>query len=511
MTFAADLAAQRGAEIALRDAAGDWTWARADELLRSVVNGILAAPLGPERRVAVFAENSAETLLCHVAVTLAGCSGVPVNFHLTADEVAYILKDAGVTLVLADGATAERAVAAAHAAGVPIVVARGQSPVPGAVAWADWLRAVGDDDPPVDMLPLPSLVYTSGTTGRPKGTPLPPTSFVGGANIAEHVGLLGQTSWSGHGRHLVVGPMYHSGPLSATRLFLGGVPVTVLGKFDAETVLSAISRDRIGSAIMVPTHFVRLLALPERIKNSYDSSSLRFVLQVGSKCPADVKRAMIDWWGEVVWESYGGSEVGTTCLIGAKEWLEHPGSVGRAIVPFEALVVDDGGREVGPGVEGRLYFRDTTGRGIKYHNAPEKEAGVHLAPGVFTLGEIGFVDADGYVYITDRFSDMVVSGGVNIYPAESEQVIADHPGIAEVACIGVPHSEMGEALKAVVVPVDPANPPGASELLEYCRARLAHYKCPRSVDFVGELPRTAMGKLDKRPLRVRYRVREAMQ
>lgn len=511
MTFAAEFAARRGTEVALCDAAGDWTWARADALLRPLANGILAAELGSQRRVAIFAENSAETLLCHVAVTLAGCSGVPVNFHLTADEVAYILADAGVSLVLADGSTAERAVDAARMAGVPLVVARGMRTVPGAVPWQEWLDAAGDADPPTTQPPLPTLVYTSGTTGKPKGTPLPPSSFVGGETVAEHVRLLGQTSWAGYGRHLVVGPMYHSGPLTATRLFAGGVPVTVLGKFDAESVLVAIDRDRIGSAIMVPTHFVRLLALPDEVKTSYDCSSLTYVLQVGSKCPADVKRAVIDWWGEVVWESYGGSEVGTTCLISAKEWLEHPGSVGRAIPPFEALIVDAYGREVPPGVEGRLFFRDATGRGVKYHNAPEKEAGVHLAPGVFTLGEIGYRDADGYVFVTDRFSDMVVSGGVNIYPAESEQVLAQHHAVAEVACIGVPHAEMGEELKAVVVPADPTMPPSAEDLLEFCRARLARYKCPRSVDFAEELPRSAMGKLDKRPLRDRYRVREAVQ
>lgn len=503
MTFAADLARERPEQLALRDAESELTWSLADELLKRIVNGLLAADLGESRRVAVFAENSAQTLLCYVAATLAGCSAVPVNFHLTADEVAYILKDAGVRVVLADSVTASRAVTAAQQADVPLTVARGHAPVSGAVGWREWLRTAGNSEPPTDMPPLPSLVYTSGTTGRPKGTPLPPSSFVGGADIAEHVRRLGEASWLEFGRHLVVGPMYHSGPLVGSRLFAGGTPVTVLGKFDAEKVLATIERDRIGSAVMVPTHFVRVLALPRDVRERYDTSSLLYVLQVGAKCPAEVKHAMVAWWADVLWESYGGSEVGTTCLISAKEWLEHPGSVGRAVPPFEALVVNEQGDEVPPGVEGRLYFRDGSGHGIKYHNAPDKQESVHLAPGVFTLGEIGYVDEGGYVYITDRFSDMVVSGGVNIYPAESEQVLGTHPGIAEVACIGVPNPEMGEELKALVVSSG-TDGLDAAEVLEFCRARLAHYKCPRSVEFVPSLPRTAMGKLNKRLLKDRY-------
>lgn len=503
MTFAAVLARQRPAEIALRSAGREMTWGQVDGLLRRMVNGLLGAELGPARRVAVFAENSAETLLCYVAATLAGCSAVPVNFHLTAQEAAYIFSDAGVDLVLADASTAQRAVEAGRAAGVPLVVVRGEA-VEGARGWRDWLDTASDAEPPVDRKPLPALIYTSGTTGSPKGTELPPTSFAGGADIAEHVERLGEMSWIEYGPHLVVGPMYHSGPLVGTRLLIGGAPVTVLARFDAETVLASIERYRIGSAVLVPTHFIRLLSLPEQVRRRYDVSSLRFVLQVGSKCPADVKRSMIDWWGEVIWESYGASEVGTTCLISSAEWLQHVGSVGRPVPPFEVLVVDERGRELPAGSEGRLYFRDTTGRGIVYHQAPEKQRSVHLEPGVFTLGEVGYVDEDGYVYITDRFSDMVVSGGVNIYPAEAELVLATHPEIVEIGCIGVPDAEMGEQLKAIAVARAPDAPPDAEEVLAFCRERLAHYKCPRSIEFVSSLPRSAMGKLDKRKLKASF-------
>jgi acyl-CoA synthetase (AMP-forming)/AMP-acid ligase II len=255
---------------------------------------------------------------------------------------------------------------------------------------------------------------------------------------------------------------------------------------------------------MVPTHFVRMLALPDEVKATYDVSSMRLVAHTGAKCPIDVKRAMIDWWGPVFTDAYGATEVGTTCSITSQEWLENPGSVGRAIPPFSVEVYDDNDERVGANVEGRLYFRDATGRGIVYPNDPAKTAAAHIAPGVFTLGEIGYVNDAGYVFITDRFSDMVVSGGVNIYPAEAEQVLVQHPGVADVGCIGVPNREMGEELRALVVPVDPAAPPDPAELVAFCRERLSHYKCPRTVEIVADLGRNSMGKVNKRALRRPY-------
>ncbi|MWA03237.1 AMP-binding protein [Actinomadura sp. LD22] len=503
MTFAAEFAAARPTEIAVRDARTELTWAQVDQVLRPAVNALRALDLGPARRLAVFAENSAEALLAYAAATLAGISAVPVNFHLTAAEAAYIMADSGARAVLVDGRTARTGLRAAREAGIAAVLGwGGAGEMPGVREWEAALADAADTEPPAGAAPLPTLVYTSGTTGRPKGVELPPTSFAGGADITEHLRRLRDGRLTRHGRHLIVGPLYHSGPLSGIRAFLGGAPVTVLGRFDAEALLAAVERDRIGSAIMVPTHFQRLLALPEHARARYDVSSLRYVLQVGAKCPAGVKRAMIDWWGPVLWESYGASEVGSTCVISAQEWLERPGSVGRAVPPFEAMVLDEEGRPVPAGTEGRLYFRDTTGHGIVYHHERGTEAGE--GDGVFTLGEIGYLDEEGYVYITDRFSDMVVSGGVNIYPAESEQVLLTHPAVAEVACIGVPHEEMGEQVKALVVPSAPASPPAPGELIEYCRARLAHYKCPRSVEIVDGLGRTAMGKVNKRALRRPY-------
>jgi acyl-CoA synthetase (AMP-forming)/AMP-acid ligase II len=213
---------------------------------------------------------------------------------------------------------------------------------------------------------------------------------------------------------------------------------------------------------------------------------------------------MIEWWGPIFADSYGATEVGTTCSIDSHDWLRHPGSVGRALPPFTALVLDEENRELPPNKEGRLFFRDATGRGIVYSNDAGKTAAANLEPGLFTLGEIGYVNDEGFVYITDRFSDMVVSGGVNLYPAEAEQVLIGHPAVADVACIGVPHAEMGEEMKALVIPRDPATAPPPGELLAWCRERLSHYKCPRTLDYVADLGRSTMGKINKRKLRAPY-------
>ncbi len=506
-SFAAKRAKERPDEIAVRDPSKHYSWAEVDDILNRVVNGLLQFDLGKDHRIAVFAENAAETAIANIGGLLAGVSVVPVNFHLTADEVAYILSDSGARLLFVDGATAERGIEAAAEAGIETVIAWGASQTGGVTQWPEWLAANSAEDPPADMTPRPNLLYTSGTTGRPKGTPLPPTMFAGGETILEHLSLMEEVAaraGATDGTQLVVGPLYHTGPLSAARSLARGIPLVILGRFDAEKTLQAIEEHKIDGTLMVPTHFVRMLALPEDVRNKYDLSSIKRIAHTGAKCPVDVKRAMIEWLGPVLFEAYGASEVGTTNQIESDEWLKHPGSVGKANEPFEAMILDDDDNPLPPNQEGRLFFKDTTGRGVVYHNDPEKTAAAHIAPGVFTLGEIGYMDEEGYVYITDRFSDMVVSGGVNIYPAESEQVIIDHPGVQDVACIGVPNAEMGEELKALVIPRDPASPPDGQDIITWCRDRLSHYKCPRTVDFVADLGRNTMGKINKRKLKAPY-------
>ena len=498
-------------QMALADQRTELGWAELDGVMNRAVNLLHSLDLGPERRLAVFAENSIETVIAYVATALAGASAVPVNFHLTPDELAYILDDSVSALLLVGPETAERGLLAAQAVAdttsePPIAVMGWRcQDHPEVISWERSLAQAPDKPPPTDTPPVPHLFYTSGTTGRPKGVDAPPALFRGGATVAEYFATCA-TPNAAIGTHLVVGPMYHAGPFAATRNLMGGAPVVVMGRFDAEATLAAIDRYQVNATFAVPTHFARLLALPPEVKQRYRTDSLVSLTHSGAPCPVSVKRAIIDWFGPIVYEGYGSTEVGGSCHINSEDWLAHPGSVGRPVPPFEVLIVDDDGNELPPGQEGRVYFTDASGRGIRYRNAPEKTAAAHLRPGVFTLGEIGYVDDEGFLYLTDRFSDMVVSGGVNIYPAETEQVLVEHPGVADVACIGVPDEEMGEQLKALVVPADPGQPPTEAEIIAFCRNRIAHYKCPRTVDFVSEehLGRSAMGKINKQALRTPY-------
>ncbi|MEY4361074.1 MAG: hypothetical protein RL391_380 [Actinomycetota bacterium] len=504
--FASQLAAERPDEIAVRDPDKALTWAQVGDILNRTANNALTSDLGPSRRVAVFAENAAETALAHLGCLLGSASTVPVNFHLTAEETAYILSDSDSRLVFVGPETVDRGIEA-----VEIVRREGRTidlvgwgvERPGVIGWSEWLAGGDPADPPLDVKPRANLLYTSGTTGRPKGTELPPTMFAGGDTMAEHLEGMKANRFAAFGTHLVVGPMYHTGPLNGMRLLVRGVPMVVLAKFDAEKTLAAIHTYKTESSVMVPTHFVRLLALPDDVKAKYDVSSMKLAAHTGASCPVDVKRAMIEWWGPIFIDAYGATEVGTTCQISSQEWLENPGSVGRPVPPFSVLVLDDDNNELPPNTEGRLFFKDATGRGVIYPNDPEKTKAANIAPGVFTLGEIGYVNADGYVFITDRFSDMVVSGGVNIYPAEAEQVLVKHPAVLDVACIGVPHTEMGEELKALVILRDGASV-SSGELIAFCRDNLSHYKCPRTVEFVADLGRNTMGKINKRKLRAPY-------
>jgi long-chain acyl-CoA synthetase len=480
------------------DGHGGVTWSEfADATLR-LAAALRAFDLCDARRLLVIARNRPATLLVHAAATLGEACSVPVNFHLTPGEITYIAGESGARLAFVDSTTREATVAAVAGTDVTVVTLPDDG-----IAGAEFHEFVGDR-PPISLRPeqrvLPNLLFTSGTTGRPKAVQLPPKTIGNSPDLAGFVDHITGHRLAKLGPHLVVGPLYHNGPLTAVRLLLAGVPVVVHERFDAEATLAAIGANAIESSIMVPTHFVRCLALPAEVRRRYDVSSLRQVAHTGGKCAIDVKRAMIEWWGPVLTESYGGTESGTVCSINSTDWLAHPGSVGRAVPPFEALIVDADGNELPPDTEGRLYFRDTTGRGIVYEGDPVKTADAHIAPGVFTLGEIGYIDGEGFVFITDRFSDMVVSGGVNIYPAEVEQVLERHAGVADVACVGLPDDEMGERLVALVQ-LAPGAADDPQSLLAWCRELLAGYKCPKEFRFVDEIPRNPMGKIDKRALR----------
>jgi acyl-CoA synthetase (AMP-forming)/AMP-acid ligase II len=497
--------ASRGAPMALCDERVAMGFAELDERVRRAANGLLAAGLGDARRIGVFAPNSAETVLAYLGGLRAGVSAVPINFHLTVDEVAYILADADAGLLFVGPETQAVGRAAAAKAGRCTLVGWRCAATDGLIGFEAWLAASATEDPPLDRPPRPYLHYTSGTTGVPKGTQTPPNMFPRRPTVADFLEAMRQdVAALPPGPALAVAPLYHTGPLSAVRQLAGGKPLVVMERFDAEQVLANIERHAIDSTIMVPTHFQRLLALPAQARRRYDVSSMKRIGHTGAACPQGVKRGMIEWFGPVLTEAYGGTEAGTTNMITSEEWLLKPGSVGKTLPPFELVVVDEDDRPLSAGQVGRLFFRDTTGRGVIYHNDEEKTRAAHLTPGVFTLGDVGYADEDGYVFITDRASDMIVSGGVNIYPAEVEAVLIQHAAVADVAVIGVPSEGMGEEVKALVILADGSSPPSPEALNAFCREKLAGFKCPRSFEFVADLGRNAMGKINKRALRRPY-------
>lgn len=496
---------ERLRSLALADERVRYSWAELDQVLNRTVNALLTLNLGEQRRAAVFASNCAETVLAYAGCLLAGASSVPVSYHLTMEELVYILTDSGARALFVGPSTLDIGLAAARRVGIDSVIAWRSPPTDGVIAWEEWLAKASDAPAPLDLKPLPHLHYTSGTTGRPKATETPPAYFPPVATISEYIERQRERSAllpSGPG--VVAGPLYHTGPLTMVRALLGGCPLITLDSFEPERLLETIQKERVEATVMVPTHFQRLLALPEAVRARYDVSSMKRLAHTGAACPPEVKRRMIEWFGPVLVEAYGGTEAGTTNMITSAEWLRKPGSVGRAVPPFEVVILAEDGTVLGPNQTGRVYFRDTTGRGVIYRNDPEKTAAAHAAPGVFTLGEVGYVDEEGYLYITDRCSDMIVSGGVNIYPAEIEQVLLQHPQVADVAVIGVPNREMGEEVKALVVPRELAAPPTAEALNEFCRQRLAGYKCPRSYELREDIGRNAMGKINKRSLKRPY-------
>lgn len=502
--FAQEQCEQTPEGIALRDERTAFTWVQLASIVRRGANKLLSMGAGRPMRVGVYAHNSAETAIAYLIALRAGMCSVPVNFHLTAEETAYILRDAGVSTLFVGPENAERGVVAARSAGASAVV--GWRGAPGTTPFEAWLEGATDAEPPSDMPALPHLHYTSGTTGRPKGVETPPTMFPQGATVAEAFSAfrmdVRRAGFSGPA--LAVAPLYHTSPLRAVRALAGGSALVSTDRFDAEGMLRLVEEHRIGSINLTPTHFVRLLGLPEDVRKKYDLSSLKIVRHTGAPCPVHVKRAIIDWLGPIVVEVYGATESGPTTSINSEEWLAHPGSVGRCIPPFTVEVRSESGEPMPAGEVGVLYFRDRTRRGIIYANDPEKTAQAHVEPGVFTLGEMGYVDEEGFVYLTDRISDMIVSGGVNIYPAEIENVLLEHPAVHDVAVIGVPNDEMGEEVWAILVLEKGATSPAESELEALCRGRLAGYKRPRQYRFVEDIGRNALGKVNKRDLRKRF-------
>ena len=503
----AEIAATDPEGIALVDGLSIRTWADTAAELRKVAAAMLTVAVDPSQRWGILGDNVSPTLMAHAAGLMAGVGTVAVSRQLTLAELSDQIEDSNMLGLITGPGGVAAAVAALEAGLVHTVVlhsgASSTSEHSGLINWDNWLASAPADVEFIDRPACPTMVYTSGTTGRARGTQ---TRWVLAQtkNHGQYLEKLRERAQFPDGAHIVVGPLQHNGPLTAVRHLLLGRPVVIVGKFDPEKVLELIDTYRVTSSVMVPTHFQRLLAVDPAVRAAIDVSSVELIAHTGSACPPEVKREMINWFGPVLLESYGGSETGTLCRINSQEWLDHPGSVGRTVEPFRVIVVDEAGTELPVGETGILAFESPEGFGPKYHQDPEKTAKAYVRPGAFTLGDMGHVDENGFIFITDRLSDMVVSGGVNLYPSESENVLREHPGVADVAVIGIPSEDLGEQLLALIVPIDSAAPPPSDQLELFCRERLAAYKIPRRYEYLSELPRNEMQKVDKKLLRRPY-------
>lgn len=448
--------------------------------------------------IALFMENGPHYLPICWGAQRAGLIFTCLSTKLGLDEARYIIEDSGSKIVFATpglAAVAEKleAPVARYAVGGDI---RGYGSFDGAIA-AQPATRIADESPGRDML------YSSGTTGRPKGVSgkLPD----GGIDAPDPLLMLVTMLYS-FGTDMIYlspAPLYHAAPLRyCMAVHRSGGTVVVMEKFDPERYLQLVDQHRITHSQLVPTMFVKMLKLPDETRAKYDVSSLKVAIHAAAPCPVEVKHRMIEWWGPVIYEYYSATEGAGFTAISPQEWLQKPGSVGKSLLG-EIRVLDEDGNRLPPSTEGRIFFHG--GGEFEYHRDPEKTASVKSEHGA-TFGDIGYVDEDGYLFLTDRAAYMIISGGVNVYPQETENVLVMHPKVADVAVFGVPHEELGEAVKAVVQPRDwaDAGPDLEAELIAFARERLSHVKCPKSIDFERELPRHDTGKLYKRLLKDRY-------
>ena len=483
------------------------TYRQLDDRSNQLAQLLWARGLRPGDHVAIFMENNLRYFEVVWAALRSGLYLTTINRYLTGEEAGYILDNCDAQAIVASHYLAE------HAVELPGLAPRCHS----------WLMTDGvtagyeSYEEAIAVHPARALerepagqfmLYSSGTTGRPKGILRP----LSGANIADDLGpvaKLQQGLWqvTADAVYLSPAPMYHSAPLSfCTGIQSHGGTVVMMPRFDETEALAAIERHRVTHSQWVPTMFTRMLKLPEAERGRFDLSSHRVAVHAAAPCPEGVKRQMFDWWGPILYEYYGGTELNGLTHCTPEEWLAHPGTVGKPILGKLHICAEDG-RELPPGEDGIVYFELPRMSFEYYQDADKTRSAQHPEhPNWSALGDVGHVDAEGYLYLTDRATFMIISGGVNIYPQEIEDALVLHPKVADVAVVGVPDPEMGEAVKAVVqlLPGVPSGPELEAELIAYAREHIAHYKCPRSVDFIDELPRLPTGKLYKRLLKDRY-------
>ena len=449
--------------------------------------------------VALFMHNSPFNLELMMATRHLGAQWCPVNWHYKADEVRYILANSGAKVLVADAPLLD-ALRGLDLTGVKVWCTRGTKSLAEAPSW----EATRDATAPIatpPAAPRGAMFYTSGTTGRPKGIvrhPMTPAQVAANATMRR----------SAYGvqpgmRALLNAPLYHSAPNSyALGLIQESATLFIEERFDAERTLALIAEHRLTHAYLVPTMYVRLLALPAAVRAKYDISSMRFVASTGSPCPPEVKRAMIDWWGPVIHECYGASELGYMTLLTSEQALRKPGSAGQPLPGVALKILDDAGRELPPNAPGLIYINQPATPDFSYIGNAEARERMEVA-GLKTMGDIGYVDEEGFLFIVDRQADMVISGGVNIYPAEIENLLQTMPGVADCAVFGIPDDEFGEAL-AAAVQATPGHMLAADAVRAWLRERLAGFKVPKIVTLHEQLPREDTGKIFKRKLREPY-------
>ena len=480
------------------------TYRELDELSNQGAHLFRALGLKAGDHIALLMENRLAFMEICWAAQRSGLYYTAISRYLTQDEIAYIVKDCGAKVVITSPKCAEQMKGLVTGAPGEPAFFMVDEPPPGFRSW-DEEAAAQPATPIADQIAGYDMLYSSGTTGRPKGVKRPFAAkpideldpFIR-ALAGDMCGMDESTIY------LSPAPLYHAAPLrfNMAAIVLGGTSV-IMESFDAEASLKLIEKHKVTHVQVVPTMFVRMLKLPDDARKRYDVSSLKSAIHAAAPCPVDVKAKMIEWWGPILIEYYAGSEGNGVTVCNAKQWLEHRGSVGRAVVG-KIKILDENDEEQPTGEIGTVYFADAPA--FAYHNDPEKTKKAYNAKGWSTLGDVGYLDKDGFLYLTDRKSYMIISGGVNIYPQETEDVLITHPAVADVAVFGVPNEEMGEEVKAVVQPHDMTRVGKdlENELMLFCRKHLSPIKCPRSIDFETDLPRTPTGKLVKRHLRDRY-------
>jgi long-chain acyl-CoA synthetase len=490
--------------ILIAETGESMSYAELDEIANRLSRVFADAGFKPGDHVAFCMENRLEYLAIAWGAHYAGLYYTAISSRLTKDELAYIIEDSGSRGFIASPYIAESLIGLEDVLEKLEVRLSVGGDLPGFDRFEDAIAGASKEPLP-DRVEGVAMLYSSGTTGRPKGikpklTGAPLGSAVGLTMLVRM--LFGGTAES---IYLSPAPLYHSAPLNYCTNFLRlGATLVVLQKFDAEGVLAAIEKYEVTHSQWVPTMFVRMLKLDESIRARYDLSSLVFAIHAAAPCPVAIKEKMMEWWGPVIHEYYAGTEGNGFCYASPNDWLAHKGTVGKPI-SCELHIVDDDNNEVPVGHEGTVYFGGSLQQ-FEYHNDPEKTKAGRLDNGWSTLGDIGRVDEDGFLYLTDRKANMIISGGVNIYPQEAENTLTVHPRVQDVAVFGVPNEDFGEEVKAVVQLVDSsqAGPELERELIAYCREHLADVKCPRSIDFRDELPRHPTGKLYKRLLKDEY-------